>query len=74
MGNRAETSGQSDVRKLLNSILTLSGGILVFNTYEETSDIKYVSRTKMFKRECCCGDIWAPKEDPRLGMHQLSLV
>lgn len=36
MGDRAEASGQSDMRKLLNSILTQSEGILIFKTCEET--------------------------------------
>lgn len=36
MGDRAEASGQSDMRNRLDSILTLSEGILIFNTCEES--------------------------------------
>lgn len=36
MGDRAEASGQSDMRKLLDSILIQSEGILIFNTCDET--------------------------------------
>lgn len=36
MGDRAEASGQSDMRNRLDSILTLSEGILIFNTCVES--------------------------------------
>lgn len=36
MGDRAEASGQSDMRKLSDSILIQSEGILIFNTCDET--------------------------------------
>lgn len=36
MGDRVEASGQSVMRKILDYIPTLSEGILIFNTCEET--------------------------------------